>query len=44
MYYVADTILSALHIIISFNLILKINTGNHTIVIVTKQKTLAQKS
>lgn len=43
MYYVADTILSALHINFSFNLILKINIGNHT-VLVTKQKTLAQKS
>lgn len=44
MYYVADTILSALHINISFNLILEINIGNHTVVLVTKQKTLAQKS
>lgn len=44
MYYVADTISSALHIIISFNLILEINMGNHTVVLVTKQKTLAQKS
>lgn len=44
MYYVADTISSALHIIISFYLILKINMGNHTVVLVIKQKTLAQKS
>ena len=32
-YYVADTVLSALHIINSFNLILKTTIGSHTVLL-----------